>query len=86
MHANCAVWSAEVYEECSGLLRDVHTAISRGTRLVSVCVCVCVCVCCECGLINLSYEGLAHTGAIIHSMGIVSCKHKEIVIACITQH
>ena len=34
VHANCAVWSAEVYEECSGLLRDVHTAISRGTRLV----------------------------------------------------
>ena len=35
VHANCAVWSAEVYEECSGVLRDVHTAISRGTRLVS---------------------------------------------------
>ena len=31
---NCAVWSAEVYEECSGALCAVHTAISRGKMLV----------------------------------------------------
>ena len=31
---NCAVWSAEVYEECSGVLCAVHTAISRGKMLV----------------------------------------------------
>ena len=34
VHVNCAVWSAEVYEECSGVLCAVHTAISRGKLLV----------------------------------------------------
>ena len=34
VHVNCAVWSAEVYEECSGALCAVHTAISRGKMLV----------------------------------------------------
>lgn len=34
VHVNCAVWSAEVYEEHSGILRCVHTAISRGARMV----------------------------------------------------
>ena len=35
VHVNCAVWSAEVYEECSGVLCAVHAAISRGKMLVS---------------------------------------------------
>ena len=35
VHVNCAVWSAEVYEEHSGLLGMVHTAINRGAQLVS---------------------------------------------------
>ena len=34
VHVNCAVWSAEVYEEHNGILRCVHTAISRGLRMV----------------------------------------------------
>ena len=34
VHVNCAVWSAEVYEEHSGLLGMVHTAINRGAQLV----------------------------------------------------
>ena len=34
IHVNCALWSAEVYEDNSGLLYCVHTAISRGLRLV----------------------------------------------------
>ena len=36
VHVNCAVWSAEVYEEHSGLLGMVHTAINRGAQLVSL--------------------------------------------------
>ncbi len=35
IHVNCAIWSAEVYEEVSGTLRCVQTAITRGCRLVS---------------------------------------------------
>ena len=35
VHVNCAIWSAEVYEEHSGLLGMVHTAINRGAQLVS---------------------------------------------------
>ena len=35
VHVNCALWSAEVYEEDSGLLYCVHSAIARGQRLVS---------------------------------------------------
>lgn len=35
IHVNCAIWSAEAYEEHSGILRCVHTAISRGIRMVS---------------------------------------------------
>lgn len=35
VHVNCAIWSAEAYEEQSGILRCVHTAISRGMRMVS---------------------------------------------------
>ena len=33
VHVNCALWSAEVYEEQSGMMYDVHTAISRGGRV-----------------------------------------------------
>ena len=35
IHVNCALWSAEVYEDYPGLLYSVHTAVSRGLRLVS---------------------------------------------------
>ncbi|KAF5274604.1 hypothetical protein FQA39_LY07216 [Lamprigera yunnana] len=30
VHANCALWSSEVYEEIDGSLQNVHSAISRG--------------------------------------------------------
>ena len=33
-HVNCALWSAEVYEDTNGYLCSVHTAIGRGLRLV----------------------------------------------------
>ena len=33
VHVNCALWSTEVYEKCSGILCSVHTAISQ--RIVS---------------------------------------------------
>ncbi|XP_078675926.1 histone-lysine N-methyltransferase 2A-like isoform X1 [Branchiostoma floridae x Branchiostoma belcheri] len=33
VHANCALWSAEVYEEADGSLQNVHTAISRGRQM-----------------------------------------------------
>ncbi|KAL5494454.1 hypothetical protein EMCRGX_G015790 [Ephydatia muelleri] len=33
VHTNCAIWSAEAYEEFSGVLRCLHTAASRGLRL-----------------------------------------------------
>lgn len=33
VHVNCALWSAEVYEEQSGMMYDVHSAISRGSRV-----------------------------------------------------
>lgn len=33
VHANCAMWSAEVFEEIDGSLQKVHSAISRG-RLI----------------------------------------------------
>ena len=35
IHVNCALWSAEVYEDYPGLLYSVHTAVCRGLRLVS---------------------------------------------------
>ena len=35
VHVNCALWSAEVYENDAGLLQNVHVAISRGQKLVS---------------------------------------------------
>ncbi|CAO1416584.1 unnamed protein product [Diamesa serratosioi] len=40
VHTNCALWSAEVYEEIDGSLQNVHSAISRG-RLIK---------CSKCGL------------------------------------
>lgn len=39
VHANCAMWSAEVFEEIDGSLQKVHSAISRG-RMIK---------CSECG-------------------------------------
>ena len=35
MHVNCAIWSAEVYEDNEGLLHDIPKAMSRGKTLVS---------------------------------------------------
>ena len=33
VHANCALWSAEVYEEIDGSLQNVHSAITRGRSI-----------------------------------------------------
>lgn len=33
VHANCAMWSAEVFEEIDGSLQNVHGAISRGRMI-----------------------------------------------------
>ncbi|ESO93733.1 hypothetical protein LOTGIDRAFT_104642 [Lottia gigantea] len=33
VHVNCALWSAEVYEELTGALQNVHTAVGRGRQL-----------------------------------------------------
>lgn len=38
IHTNCALWSAEVYEEIDGSLQNVHSAISRG-RLIKCSKC-----------------------------------------------
>lgn len=38
IHANCALWSAEVFEEIDGSLQNVHRAMSRG-RLISCALC-----------------------------------------------
>ncbi|OCT73483.1 histone-lysine N-methyltransferase 2B [Xenopus laevis] len=32
-HINCAIWSAEVFEENDGSLRNVHAAVARGRQL-----------------------------------------------------
>lgn len=34
-HVNCAVWSAEVFEENDGSLKNVHAAVARGRQMVS---------------------------------------------------
>jgi len=34
VHINCALWSAEVYEEGDGSLQMVHLAVARGRKLV----------------------------------------------------
>ena len=36
VHVNCALWSAEVYEDTNGYLCSVHAAIGRGLRLVRI--------------------------------------------------
>ena len=36
VHANCALWTAEVYEEMDGMLQKVHTAVARGRKLVRI--------------------------------------------------
>ncbi len=33
VHANCALWSSEVYEEVDGALQDLTQAVARGLRL-----------------------------------------------------
>ncbi|XP_021924700.1 histone-lysine N-methyltransferase trithorax isoform X1 [Zootermopsis nevadensis] len=33
VHANCALWSAEVFEEIDGSLQNVHSAVSRGRMI-----------------------------------------------------
>ena len=50
-HVNCALWSAEVFEDDDGSLKNVHMAVLRGKQLVnhffasqvntqfSVCIC-----------------------------------------------
>ncbi|XP_050089381.1 histone-lysine N-methyltransferase trithorax [Anopheles aquasalis] len=38
VHINCALWSAEVFEEIDGSLQNVHSAASRG-RLIKCCHC-----------------------------------------------
>lgn len=38
VHTNCAIWSAEVFEEIDGSLQNVHSAISRG-RLIKCSKC-----------------------------------------------
>lgn len=38
IHANCALWSAEVFEEIDGSLQNVHSAISRG-KMIKCAIC-----------------------------------------------
>ena len=33
-HVNCALWSAEVFEDDDGSLKNVHMAVHRGRQLV----------------------------------------------------
>ena len=33
-HVNCALWSAEVFEDDDGSLKNVHMAVLRGKHLV----------------------------------------------------
>lgn len=33
-HVNCALWSAEVFEDDDGSLKNVHMAVHRGKQLV----------------------------------------------------
>lgn len=33
-HVNCALWSAEVFEDDDGSLKNVHVAVVRGKQLV----------------------------------------------------
>lgn len=33
-HVNCALWSAEVFEDDDGSLKNVHMAVIRGKQLV----------------------------------------------------
>ena len=35
VHINCALWSAEVYEDQDGRLKHVHDALKRGNKIVS---------------------------------------------------
>ncbi|KAJ8280583.1 hypothetical protein GJAV_G00056510 [Gymnothorax javanicus] len=51
-HVNCALWSVEVFEDDDGTLKNVHTAVARGTQMrcelckrsgATVCCCVSGC-------------------------------------------
>ncbi|XP_046572748.1 LOW QUALITY PROTEIN: uncharacterized protein LOC124280812 [Haliotis rubra] len=33
VHVNCALWSAEVFEEADGMLQNVHIAVGRGRQM-----------------------------------------------------
>ena len=35
IHVNCALWSAEVYEEADGVVQKAFSAVARGRKLVS---------------------------------------------------
>lgn len=35
-HVNCALWSAEVFEDDDGSLKNVHMAVIRGKQLVGI--------------------------------------------------
>jgi len=35
VHINCALWSAEVYEDDCGRLKNVNEALKRGNKLVN---------------------------------------------------
>lgn len=37
-HVNCALWSAEVFEDDDGSLKNVHMAVIRGKQLVRITV------------------------------------------------
>lgn len=37
VHANCALWSSEVYEEIDGSLQNIHSALSRGRSIRCAC-------------------------------------------------
>lgn len=39
-HVNCAIWSAEVFEENDGSLKNVHAAVARGRQMVSRGLCL----------------------------------------------
>lgn len=40
-HVNCAIWSAEVFEENDGSLKNVHAAVARGRQMVRGGPCSC---------------------------------------------
>lgn len=45
-HVNCALWSAEVFEDDDGSLKNVHLAVHRGKQLVRTTSKVCTFLLC----------------------------------------